>query len=714
MRALGRSHLRCTWQSLRNTCAITAVIAALGATSAESAQTYRRDLRTTQTRPSEAQAVLQDILQSRGSSSFTSMFSETVRAQLISFYTSRQFRPAWTGGLLEQERADEAIAVLARAEDQGLRSEDYVLPSVERRERPREGLESAQYDIALTAAVLRYVHDVSVGRLRPSDVYKDAKLPTPSFNSVDALIRMLRGRSIAASLADLAPAHPQYRRLAEAMVRYRAVEAKGGWPSQPARGEVGLAGNDRRTKTLVQQLAAEDETLAAIPEPSNGDIQDAVKRFQTRNGLEADGRVSGATLTALNIPVSRRIEVLAANMERWRWLPKTFEDRYIAVNVPDQSVTFVRNGEVMLSSRVVVGRKTSRTPILRAEAVAIIANPPWEIPGDIVVNQLLPKLRRSSGYLQASSMVLMNGPTNDPFGRKVNWRNVSANAFPYKVVQIPGPHNALGNLMLDTPNDFDVYLHDTPGKQLFKQDDRAVSNGCIRVESIFQLASLVLDESDGEMRITDLIAAHDTKRVELNRPVPVYYLYWTAIAAPDGAVGFRSDLYGRDAQLIDALSRPRDDQLEPASVAKSKGTESIAGSTRVSNTLLPATIGPSADTERGSELSPVDERGSELPPLDKSGADIAPPPDAGPPAQGRDVSEAVRSANQRTQFTYNRGRDEGTRSSEPTEPRRTRPSEDTRYGRPSRLTEPEPAFPMLNRLFDGSRSRDPYTGRGRP
>ena len=286
-----------------------------------------------------------------------SMFSDSLRQQLISFYASRQFRPVWSGGPIEQDRADEAVAVLRRAEDQGLRSEDYVLPSIERRERPRQGVESAQYDIALTAAVLRYAQDVSIGRLTPNDVYKDVKLPAPNFNAVEVLTRMLRSRSITASFADLAPDHPQYRRLAAAMARYRAVEAEGGWPSLPARGEVGLDGNDRRTKALIQRLASEDDALASIPEPGSEDVREAVKRFQSRNGLEADGRVAGATLTALNVPVSRRIEIVAANMERWRWLPRTFENRYIAVNVPDQSVEFVRNGDVVLSSRVVVGRK---------------------------------------------------------------------------------------------------------------------------------------------------------------------------------------------------------------------------------------------------------------------------------------------------------------------------------------------------------------------
>ena len=710
MRPLERNHHRCMRQSLHSTCALAALLAALGASSAESAPTHWRDLRTTQTRPSEAQAQLQDILQSRGSGSFMSMFSETMRAQLISFYRSRQFRPAWTGGLAERDRAAEVVAVLARAGDQGLRSEDYLSPDIEWTNRPRRGGEAAQHDIALTAAVLRYAHDLSVGRLRPNAVYSDVKLPSPSFDSVDTLARMLRGRSIAASLADLAPRHPQYRRLAETMVRYRMIETEGGWPSLPARGEIGLDGNDRRTKTLIRRLASEDEALASIAEPSSDDVREAVKRFQSRNGLEADGRVTGATLTALNVPVSRRIEVVAANMERWRWLPRTLEDRYIAVNVPDQSVTFVRNGDTVLSSRVIVGRKNSRTPILRADAVALIVNPPWEIPGDIVVNQLLPKLRRSSGYLQASNMVLVNAP-DDPFGRKVNWRNVSANAFPYRVVQIPGPHNALGNLMIDTPNDFDVYLHDTPGKAIFKHAERAVSNGCIRVESIFQLASLALDESDAETRLTQLIAARDTKRVPLETPIPVYFLYWTAIAAPDGGVGFLGDLYGRDARLIAALAEPRVENLELASVA-SNATNPAFESGRVGNTLLPATVEPDTDTARA-QPAPIDEYGSELPPLDDSSVDIAATPQAELITPRDGVADAVRSANERTRFTDTGGRPDATRTTEINRLRRTWPDDSTRYGR-SRRTDDDRPFPLLRRLFEGPRPQDRYTGRGAP
>ena len=169
----------------------------------------------------------------------------------------------------------------------------------------------------------------------------------------------------------------------------------------------------------------------------------AVKRFQLRNGLAQDGRVGATTLAALNVPASVRVEQIAANLERWRWVP-AFEERYIAVNVPDQSVRFVRDGSVALSSRVVVGRKTSPTPITRSQIEAVVVNPPWNIPGDIAARDLLPQLKRNPNFLQTKNMVVTNGPKGDRFGRKIDWKKVDAAEFPYAIQQLPGPATALG------------------------------------------------------------------------------------------------------------------------------------------------------------------------------------------------------------------------------------------------------------------------------
>jgi murein L,D-transpeptidase YcbB/YkuD len=526
------------------------------------------------------------MLTSQGPDSPVGAYLPSVRRQITAFYERRGFRPAWVGGLLELQRAQAVLAVLGRAEEHGLRNQDYAAPKVLADGSPRPGRETAEYDLALTEAVLRYSRDVAVGRVRPASVYRDVQLPPPDFDPVAFLTQMLRSTSIAASLVELAPPHPEYQRLVRALAHYRAIAAEGGWPSIPGRDDVDPIPNSRRVELLVQRLALEDPHFAEVADPSPEDLRHALERFQSRNGLPADGRLSPSTLAALNVPVAKRIEQIVANMERWRWVPRSFEDRYIAVNVPDQSLEYVRDGDTVLSSRVIIGRTNSTTPILYTTITGIVFNPAWEIPGDIVVNQLLPKLRQNPRYLVASNMVLANGPADDPQGVKVNWRNVSAREFPYRLVQIPGPTNALGHIMLDSPNDFDVYLHDTPAKALFNTSVRTVSNGCVRVEAIRPLAALALADGDegAEQRIAEMIELRDTQRLPLDRPLPVYFLYWTAIAADDGTSGFRRDFYSRDEPLLRALDAPPQETDEPANLVAS---DRVA-LTRVSDTFIPA------------------------------------------------------------------------------------------------------------------------------
>jgi murein L,D-transpeptidase YcbB/YkuD len=236
-------------------------------------------------------------------------------------------------------------------------------------------------------------------------------------------------------------------------------------------------------------------------------------------------------------------------------MPRQFEHRYVAVNVPDQSVQYVRDGMVVLTSRVVVGRKASPTPITRSAITAVVVNPPWNIPGDIAARDLLPQLRKNPNYLALKRMVVTDGPPNDPYGRKIDWQKVVPMEFPYAIRQLPGPQTALGAVMLDSPNDFDVYLHDTPNKRLFDSTQREISNGCVRVQQIFPLASLALtdDTAKGMSELTKATKTRETQRLTLDEPLPVYFLYWTAVAGPDGELGFRPDRYGRDARLIAAL-----------------------------------------------------------------------------------------------------------------------------------------------------------------
>jgi murein L,D-transpeptidase YcbB/YkuD len=502
-----------------------------------------------------AQSALRNILLAKKSGPESGVSSRA--NQVLAFYQSRNFAPAWIADT-QEDMVGEVRAVLARAHEQGLSDDDYKLSRSDSGSAAGSDVtEAAQYDIALTDAVLRYAHDLKTGRIEPNTIYEDVELPVTRFDAVADLSKALANHGIAKFLADLPPPHPEYRRLAEALARYRGIADAGGWPSLPGQNEIKLDGKDGRLGLLIKRLSFEDPTLAAVGKPSTIELRDAVKRFQTRNGLDANGRVAGETLVALNVPAPVRVAQIAANMERWRWMPRAFERRYIAVNVPDQSVAFVRDATVALSSRVIVGRQSSPTPITRSTIIAVVANPPWNIPGDIAARDLLPQLQRNPNYLASHNMVVADAPADDPHGRKIDWRKIIPAEFPYAIRQLPGPTTALGVLMLDSPNDFDVYLHDTPNKKFFGLDQREISNGCVRVQQIFPLASLALtgDTAQGMDRLAKATKSHETQRLVLDSPLPVYFLYWTALAGSDGQVGFRPDIYGRDATLIAALTK---------------------------------------------------------------------------------------------------------------------------------------------------------------
>ena len=244
-------------------------------------------------------------------------------------------------------------------------------------------------------------------------------------------------------------------------------------------------------------------------------------------------------------------DIIAANMERWRWLPGTLEADRIEVNAATAELTMWLGGRQVLASRVIVGKPATRTPILRAEGAGITVNPAWNVPHSIAVKEILPKLKRNPAWLASQDMILLNGPPGDPQGLHVNWRAIPAGTFPYQVRQAPGARNPLGQVKLELPNRFDVYLHDTPGKAAFDRTGRALSHGCIRVEQILPLASYALSADQSSLAlIRDAIGQGETRLLPLSRKLPIYVLYWTAVPEPEGGVRFVRDLYGRDQRMI--------------------------------------------------------------------------------------------------------------------------------------------------------------------
>lgn len=457
------------------------------------------------------------------------------------FYALRDFRPAW-----DEKDMDLALRVLAQSASEGLDPAEYYPGSKPSRATEQE---MAAWDVRLTSKVLQYAHDVRLGRLAPGQVYGDIELRPQKFDAPQALQAALAAGTLSGLISDLPPQRPEYAFLRETLARYRAIYSLGEWPRLPdGKGEVSALPSETQ-HVLRLRLAAEDATA------STDQLERALRRFQARQGLEADGRLGPRTIAALNIPAHLRIEQVEANMERWRWMPHRAQLRYVEVNAAGASLTVFENAKAVLVSRIVAGKPKSPTPILATDIVAVTANPPWNVPQSIARKEILPKLIRNPGYLSAQNMVLRNGPAN---AHGIDWRNVSRSRFPYNIQQLPGDKNALGRLKMEMPNRFDVYLHDTPSKSLFAQSDRFFSHGCVRVQQVGELAKYALtgDPSADVARI--LQPADDkTDRVALAQPLPVYILYWTVFRDVDGSVAFRRDIYGRDSRLIAALNGKR-------------------------------------------------------------------------------------------------------------------------------------------------------------
>jgi len=500
----------------------------------------------------QSQRSTADALHAALAERHASMFADAPDP-LFDFYASRNFAPAWTGPSADSNVAAAVLSTLGRADAQGLRAEDYAATASKWNAIPETGQDALAFELSLTSDLMHYAADVRLGKVNPARIYPDVELPARTFEFVGALNAALRGGKIEQFLADLPPPYPDYQGLVQGLAQLRLQQSRGGWTKVAGGGEIPLDGSNERSRALITRLSQEDGALPASSKPSADEVHSALLRFQARNGLRADGRVGERTLALLNASIGVRISQIAANMERWRWMQRRFENSYVLVNVPEQTAKFIANGEILLETRAIVGKQSSRTPIARMMASSLVLNPPWHVPEDIADAQILPKLRQDPNYLASRNMVLADGPPDDPQGRSVPWHTMTS--MPYLVDQNPGPDSAMGNLMIDSPNNFGVYLHDTPGKALFNANPRQGSNGCIRVEDMTRLSALVLggETEDTVGQLQAAIASGQTQRVPLEKQVPIYLLYQTAIAYPDGTVGFRGDLYGRDKPLAAAL-----------------------------------------------------------------------------------------------------------------------------------------------------------------
>lgn len=308
------------------------------------------------------------------------------------------------------------------------------------------------------------------------------------------------------------------------------------------------------------RLAATDEaigaTIAQDAELYDETLAESVRVFQRRASLDPDGVIGERTLRQLNVSTAERVAQLEANLERWRWLPDDLGRRHIRVNIADFSLEARADGVVERRHDVIVGRLYRRTPVFSASMSYVVVNPWWETPHSLAVRDKLPAFQRDPATVThlGFQVVSREGAVVDP--ATIDWTSLSASNFPYRIRQSPGPMNALGEVKLMFPNRHNVYLHDTPTRDLFAQTRRDFSSGCVRVRDPLALTAWALAETPGwtPERVTALAAGSTETPVTLARAVPVHILYWTAVMDDATGVRFVDDLYNRDGRLLAALS----------------------------------------------------------------------------------------------------------------------------------------------------------------
>lgn len=486
---------------------------------------------------------------------------------LHAFYERRGFRPAWfdaAGSVLPA--ASSLVRALESAPEHGLKADDYHLAAIRSSLRSwgkgSAARDQADLDLLLSDAFLLYGAHLLGGRVDPLTLHPDW-IANPRTADVAAVLERAVGSGrIEAELAGLAPAHPEYRQLREALAGLRRVEASGGWPRVPPGPALRRGSHGPRVEALRRRLAPEEDgAVSAAPDLGSfdADLGRALAAFQARHGLRPDAVAGRATLTALNAAVEGRIRQVEVNLERWRWLPQSLGERHIRVNIAGFGLE-VREGEaVVLASAVVVGKPFTRTPVFSSKLTQVVLNPTWNVPESIGRKEILADAQKDPKYLLANGFRVFRGSRRDAQEldpSSVEWASLSPETLDLRFSQSPGPANALGRIKFLLPNRFDVYLHDTPSKGLFALPKRAFSHGCIRVEKAQALAEYLLrDQPDGSPAALKAALARGTERtVRVRQSVPVHVLYQTAWVEREGTLHFGEDVYGRDEPLARALT----------------------------------------------------------------------------------------------------------------------------------------------------------------
>ncbi|MFA5958108.1 murein L,D-transpeptidase [Hyphomicrobium sp.] len=478
-------------------------------------------------------------------------------AGAAAFYQSRQCRPLWVDAQGRTHAADVAISELGRAEEWGLDGSDFKLVAATQSLAPGQSTpeQLATADLEITAAVLRYAHQAEGARIPEPEKQLSSYIDrTPVITAApEVLARIADNANPDEVLRSFQPPQEQFQKLKTLLASLRGGPIdKANLLVIPMRGPM-LSSGERSPDVATLKQRFEITSEPGDEQLFDAALASAVKRFQASKGLSDDGIVGPATRAALagndTGSSSDKIEAVIANMEEWRWMPRSLGNTHILVNIPSFSIALTDDGKTVFSDRVVVGTAATETPIFSKDMTTIVLKPRWNIPDSIKLSMLLSgRSIEKQGYV-----VMRNGRRID--STQVNW--AKANLSAYQFYQPAGDDNALGLVKLLFPNKHSVYLHDTPSKSLFNESVRLYSHGCMRVRNPQDFAQRIFDIDRGEAapNVKQLVRKGPMdNEFALQRPVPVHVGYFTVWVDDDGEAQYYKDWYGHQNRITLALA----------------------------------------------------------------------------------------------------------------------------------------------------------------
>jgi murein L,D-transpeptidase YcbB/YkuD len=522
----------------------------------------------------EGQASLRAIIQAQNLSDLRwPDFSDYSRL-MTEFYQSYGYSLPWVRGMEPSAQAQQVIAILKNADQEGLFAEDYDGPRWGDRvaklkpiaPQPSE-TDAVRFDAALTVCVMRYVSDLHIGKVNPKHFgfgfdIEARKYDLPGFLKKD----VVDASDVAGILAQVEPPYPGYRRTIKALQTYLELAKEyDGEPLPAVKGTIAPGDSYPGVPRLIRflRLVGDLPPDANVPEDETiyqGPLVDAVKSFQRRHGRDSDGRIGSQTLADLNVPLRQRVRQMQLTLERWRWMPDAYQKAPIVVNIPEFRLrAYDEKFKIALTMNVVVGKAYDHsTPVFEEKMAYVVFRPYWNVPYSIAKAEYLSRIARDPDYLSKKGFEVVNSRQEVVTSGTVT-SDVLAQLRAGKLFirQAPGPKNSLGLVKFIFPNDYSVYMHDTPAQEFFSKSRRDFSHGCIRLGKPADLAVWVLRDNPGWNmdRVRAAMNGGATQQVNLAHRIPVLIVYGTVIVTEDGTVHFYDDIYGHDASLEEVLDK---------------------------------------------------------------------------------------------------------------------------------------------------------------